>query len=201
VCAPCNSGWLSKLEVQAQPLLIPIIDGNFQGNIPADICYVIALWLFKTALTLHSASIQKKFIPAEHYAMLHQSNSIPRGVVIAIADFKSQQEPYWFQRRGWTAPPDVFADETLDLYFRRTYRITLSFGRLAARIHFWPEDNKPPFRASEYLGDIIRYIHPIGRKGTTWPPVHPVSELQVFDESLVVFRDQPLDLSLQETRL
>ena len=50
VCAPCNSGWMSNLEVSVKPILEPAIFDS-----PSSLDYVqqlgIAIWTLKTAMT------------------------------------------------------------------------------------------------------------------------------------------------------
>jgi hypothetical protein len=148
------------------------------------------LWLFKTALVLHLASQQERFIPGDHYVTLWRKRTIPRGVVITLADYDGDDELYWIQRQGWTALPAVFSVEELAVYFKRTYRMTLRAGRLVWRIHYWPEDGKPRFGAFEYLGSMVRYIHPVGAMGISWPPSDTIGEMQVLDESLMISAGQ-----------
>jgi hypothetical protein len=48
VCAECNSGWMSRLENEAQPLLIPLIAGEAIRLTPASRS-VLMRWALKTA--------------------------------------------------------------------------------------------------------------------------------------------------------
>jgi hypothetical protein len=49
VCTDCNTGWLSRLETAAKPLLTPLITGHKQ-RLNAEAELIIAAWAFKIAI-------------------------------------------------------------------------------------------------------------------------------------------------------
>lgn len=53
VCSSCNSGWMSRLEAKAAPILTPLIAGQ-RTSLTADSLNTIALWCIKTALVYAS---------------------------------------------------------------------------------------------------------------------------------------------------
>jgi len=190
VCEQCNTGWMSELEGQAKPLLIPLLDGICKGRIRRDDCQIIAQWLFKTALTLHSASQrEKKLVPAEHYTMFYEKRTIPKGTVISIAHFKGQDGLFWIEQGSWRGRPEGGSIERLNEYFKQTYRITLRVGYLAWRVRYWPiwpKEYGPPFKAFEYDPSSIRDVYPVGHKGISWPPAESISDLRELDEGLII---------------
>lgn len=183
VCERCNSGWLSKLEEQAKPLLIPLVDGTCTGQINWRDCQIIAFWIFKTCLTLHSASQIDKFIPAEHYKAVYERRAIPKGVVIAISNFQGKNDLYWIQNQNWQGKIEGVPIENLKEDFRQTYRIALCAGHLAARVHYWPLDKWQLF---EYASSSVKYVCPIGSKGVSWPPIDAVNDIREIEDSLVI---------------
>src|ERR1035438_7509535 len=54
-CAPCNSGWMSKLEVDVAPILTPMIEGKTRLLSYED-ARVLQAWATKTALNFSYAA-------------------------------------------------------------------------------------------------------------------------------------------------
>lgn len=187
VCDHCNSGWLSELEVQAKPLLIPLLDGIFTGQINWRDCQIIAFWVFKTCLTLHSASQVDKFIPAEHYKAVYERSAIPKGVVVAISNFQGKNDLYWIQNQNWQGKIEGISIEKLKADFKQTYRITLCAGHLAARVHYWPLDQWCLF---DYAESSVKYVCRVKPKGVSWPPEDPITNVRELDESLFIIESQ-----------
>jgi hypothetical protein len=192
VCSRCNQGWLSELENQTKPLLIPLVEGTREGYMTFAECRTIAEWLYKTALTLHSVILTgDSAIPGEHYASFFRKRSIPEGVFIAIAPISvgSEDDLYWIQNEGWIGTAKSVAAATLKEYFMRSYKITMRAGRLAWRVMYLAQENVPRIDFFEYRHDAIQYIHPCGTKGITWPASAVMENLSELDTSLI-YRDK-----------
>jgi hypothetical protein len=74
VCAGCNNGWMSQLEVVARRVLTPFILGE-PGEIAAADAAAIAMWTQKTALTAMLVASQEERdagygLPASEYREL-----------------------------------------------------------------------------------------------------------------------------------
>src|SRR5437879_1861752 len=53
VCARCNSGWMSNLECEAKPVLLPLIQGNrLLSSLTSNEKLLLARWTFKTAFMI-----------------------------------------------------------------------------------------------------------------------------------------------------
>lgn len=93
VCASCNNGWMSRLEVAAQRVLTPLILGE-TGKIAPDDQGTIAMWAQKTALTAMLLSSKEQ---------RDGGYGLPRSVYTALYERRVQQEPveasrYWVGR-------------------------------------------------------------------------------------------------------
>src|SRR6266852_3789939 len=67
VCGPCNNGWMSNLEQQAQPFLSPLFTGaRTVVELTSKERAILAKWTAKTAFVLNSASNYWKSVPAVH---------------------------------------------------------------------------------------------------------------------------------------
>lgn len=187
ICSVCNTGWLSQLEGQSKPILIPLLDGSQNGSINQAQCEVIAKWFYKTALVLHSAAMQKKFIPAEHFTCLYQEKQIPKGVFIAIAPIckKDEEDLYWIQNGGWPGRVKGVLAETIKEYLQKSYKITMRAGKLAWRVTYFHQESIPSVNIVEYRNDCVKYIYPCGAKWITWPPTAILDDLSEFDSGLV----------------
>jgi hypothetical protein len=82
VCRECNTGWMSRLEAKAQPLLTPPIQGQPVSWSAAE-QETVAAWTLKTAIALDS-SHEERYAPVEHGHLLHQTGSVPTGVQVSV---------------------------------------------------------------------------------------------------------------------
>jgi hypothetical protein len=80
VCACCNHGWMSTLEQDAAPLLIPMINGR-ATSLSRDDQTVLARWLMKTVGMCEQAIPgDAGVIPAAWHRTLFLSQTPPPGV-------------------------------------------------------------------------------------------------------------------------
>jgi hypothetical protein len=57
ICESCNSGWMSELENNAKPLLVPLMKGEVGLSSLSDSeCLIVARWAAKTAIVLSNCS-------------------------------------------------------------------------------------------------------------------------------------------------
>lgn len=182
VCMRCNSGWLSDLEARARPALVPLVDATLSGTISAADCNSIAVWSFKTALTLHSAALLERFVPAHHYRTLFESKIIPQGVQVSIAQLRDNGGLSWIQHQNWPGMATNKSPEDCRSEFKQTYRIIFSAGYLAVRVHYW---NLQSLHLFEYASNRIGRIYPVDQKGVSWP-LEPMLDIQELDESLII---------------
>jgi hypothetical protein len=53
ICRDCNNTWMSRLESEAKPLLLPLIEGMLAGGaLSIDERRLLARWAFKTAFMI-----------------------------------------------------------------------------------------------------------------------------------------------------
>ena len=172
---------MSQLEEDAKPLLISLIDGTHSGTLGTEQTRLLSFWVFKTALTLHSIAIQGLFIPRIHYTAVCERGAIPNHVVIAVAQIRGQADFFWIQNQNW---PGVTGDMSAD-DFSMTYKIAVQLGQFAARVHYWPFEDR---YMHEYFADNIAHIWVDGPQAISWPPKNIMTNLQEFEESLVIGR-------------
>jgi hypothetical protein len=71
ICTTCNNGWMSQLEQQVKPILMPmLLDQSRTLTAPEQ--HTLAMWATKTALTMQGANIGgERFTPAADYHWFH----------------------------------------------------------------------------------------------------------------------------------
>lgn len=183
VCTECNSGWMSKIEGSVKPLLISMLDCVSPIHITADQSMILAWWVYKTALTLHSASPYGSVIPQRHYELALQQRA-PADFMIAIAyRANTIQQLSWIQSQNWSGIDRIIPDRhDLRTQIEKTYRVTFGFRNFAARVHYFPLD----YNLCEYDPQAIMYIHPGNANGFRWPLQTTIEDIDILDQSIVV---------------
>lgn len=140
VCADCNNGWMSVLEVQAKPMIIElirnekvVIDFNEQER------FVIARWAFKTALTLNLGSNFHKNVPLDHYKELYNDKErLPERVYIVAQQHYCNRQFYWMQGAWWHVFRRSLNKSKLSEIKEKSYKIGFQFGNLILLIGYNP---------------------------------------------------------------
>lgn len=69
VCAACNGGWMSSLEVQVRPVLFP---PSGRASLDATSQQILARWFIKTAVVLNSSQNYRLMVPTPaRHALAH----------------------------------------------------------------------------------------------------------------------------------
>ena len=86
-CAPCNHGWMSRIEQAAKPTLTPLMLGQPVRWTRAATQLEVARWTFKTALMFDRSSVPPDVSPPEHCAHLYREGVPPQCVTIALGHY------------------------------------------------------------------------------------------------------------------
>jgi hypothetical protein len=186
ICRGCNTGWLSKLENEAKEKLVLLVDGKEDLKLSLAESKTLSLWMFKTALTLHSVSIQKRFIPDLHYQSFYRTRSIPDDVWIHISPIKTLdvEDLFWIQNGGWHGVNSkVQSQDFLDM-IKMCYKVSLRVGWLAWRIVYLPKVEGANISFFEFYNEIIKNIYPRNYE-LIWKPSLHLDSLKELDSSLV----------------
>jgi len=139
VCEACNSGWMSRLEAAAKPVLIPLIEGSREiETLSNEEKRIVSKWAAKTAYLHTWAGPNKDPVQVDHVRQLYGDDGLPPrdvGVFLKQADYSKQtsyvQTGQWpqltpnEQPNGVRTPPDA-------------YKIALQYRRLYMLVAFWP---------------------------------------------------------------
>lgn len=142
VCSRCNNGWMSSLEGEAKPLLVPLMEAEKEVvELKPDERLRVARWAFKTAIVLNSASNFHKNVPPEHFSYPYANqDSLPPSVVVVGQQHHGDANFYWLQMpfvltSGQAG--DVSLDEAKKLV-AASYKISLQLKKLLLVVACWP---------------------------------------------------------------
>jgi len=187
VCKDCNTGWMSRLEAVAKPMLIPLIDQDRSIEaLSASEKEVLGKWTVKTAY-LHGFTSPLNHPPqVSHLQVLFGDKGSPLPGVSVFgmqSDFK-KPSGYWITRQ-W---PFFAAVAPSRRVTGESYKIGLQFRHLYLLTAFWPNPN--------WLLMLAKGIHiPLfSLLQNRWPNYQaepevgdgPVDQLALFCNSLAI---------------
>ena len=187
VCQDCNNGWMSRLEVATQPILIPLIDRQRPiASLSTEEKLTVSKWVAKTAYMVSWAAPLEKRVQQDHLMTLNGDGGKPfSGVAIfgMQSDFKENFS--YFLTGHWPQfmPSNQdFSDQTP----AEAYKIGLQFRHVYLLAAFWP-DQKSLFTLAKGLE-----ISVITANQADWPTYSadftvgdgPVDRLALFCKTL-----------------
>jgi hypothetical protein len=179
VCVPCNTGWMSRLEGQAKPLLLPMIRGEATRlDLPAQL--VLATWAVKTTLVLEFMR-RGMFVatPEMRTALMERTRPPDTFRVRLAAVARPTDQPLRFQTfvattQGPDGSPDVLCS-------------TLLIAHLALQV--WGGTGAGPVDlrvVGTRIDDAVMVWPPVPTFAI-WPPINRLDETQ-----LETFMREPL---------
>lgn len=125
VCGNCNSGWMSKLEVEMKPIVESILDEQL-SVLDVSSQAVIAVWAIKTAMALEALYPEREFFYSKGERQnMRAVSAIPERTSIWIAKCVNQPNIYSAGKDLRTAPGNNEA---------KAYVTTMAFGSLAIQV-------------------------------------------------------------------
>jgi hypothetical protein len=183
VCDPCNSGWMSRLEERAKPLLIEPIQQQRRIWTPRE-QRTVATWAFKTALMCGLAS-GHQHVPDDHFRQLRKTLHPPGSVRVWAAIHAVRAGADEFQIAG-VQSRGIDLDGVRTGLKTKAYVLTLNIGHIAFQI-FGHDSSTHLSVSPPAIGGITPDLYeipiwPTQAGSVTWPPTHG------FDlESLLVY--------------
>ena len=176
VCESCNSGWLSRLEEDVKPILIPLINGKRCG-LPLDMQKTLATWAAKTAMTAEQARPRERGISQAERSWLKEHLIPPSywSVWLAGYDGESWCDLGMTQQRGRLQESPISSPKVESHYIHAT---TLGIGRVVFLVvgTMW----KPaPEVFSRFDGKGLFRIWPSLPRSILWPPNDILGDPQV----------------------
>src|ERR1700678_1619698 len=97
VCATCNGGWMSDLELQVKGYLGPMIKTGAITNLDVDQQRVLALWCVKTALMFEAMHQASETVPRREFQKLYSQRAVPKRYHVWIAKRDSYVDATGFE--------------------------------------------------------------------------------------------------------
>ena len=168
VCGNCNSGWMSKLEVEMKPIVESILDEQLRF-LDVSSQAVIAVWAIKTAMALEALYPERMFFYSENERQnIRAVSAIPERTSIWIAKCVNQPNIYSAGKDLRTAPGDNEA---------KAYVTTMAFCSLAIQVAFiralanLPKEIPITYDSREGPWDkTLLQVWPIIPYSQQWPP-------------------------------
>lgn len=198
VCKPCNNGWMSDLEVAANPILRRLIAG--ERTLTADESCTVLRWLAKTAVVSHFAEPDSDNPPAvaqpDRTTILE--GRIPAGWRFLLGTL----DPSWrhHRHRGVVRAPKsrvVHGERITEIY----HFASLEIGCFIGCVIGCPPDSDAGPLVTEYLAGGMQHCYPffehvtgatnVGLSRTGTPPSeNSLNELAVtFVDGLARLRE------------
>jgi hypothetical protein len=134
ICAVCNNGWMSKLEVAVQPFIYQLIRGEkIVQSLEPESLNILAYWAYKTSVVLsQSVGAWQHLIPQNHARLFYQNNSYSLSNEVGIFAYSSKNNdfawslcPTWVIEMSHDIEQDIIVGES-----ESAYKIFLQLGKL-----------------------------------------------------------------------
>lgn len=168
VCRVCNSGWMSDLEAQAQPILTPMVLGEARVLNATD-QHLLATWATKTALTMQGANIGgERMLSSEQYRWFGEHRAPLPSSHVWLCHWRARPEqPLVIHQWGMTVQklgePEPKEGDALN-----GFGIVFTIGYVAFWLAGYELPGAPRTRASS--DDTHLLIWPALGPTVRWPP-------------------------------
>jgi hypothetical protein len=164
-CQVCNTGWMSRLEDRAKPVLTPLFQGHPRQLAVHDL-EVISYWALKTTLMLDRCSeASHQNIPAAEYAAMYKRKALLPATHVWLGKCEVAKGS-WFQARTVEMDPENAPTPG--------YGATLWIGHLLVQIL---SIAVPPTLKIGLKPDVLDALAPIWPRGfkLDWPATDTLS--------------------------
>lgn len=183
VCAHCNNGWMSALEVSAKPILT---ETPRCGSISDDAATILAWWFAKTAVNLNVSQPFRLLVDASSRHGL--ATGIPGGFAVHLFRVRKQNGVFdWAQKSpdAATCPQDQVSD--MSRLMELTLVTHIRIADLVAVVVYAPQD----LRSTDVMPSNASRIYPLSNAVLTWEEL-PLREDYLDLFTSVQVHDGPL---------
>jgi hypothetical protein len=164
VCAGCNGGWMSALEVQAFPILT---DLNPSGPINSETQETLARWFAKTAVAINVSQPFRLLVDAPTRHAL--AAGVPDNMMVSLFRVAEYDEIFdWIQgtAAGWVVPNHLIGSPRLTSLQERTCQCQIRVAGLVGQVLVLP----PPLKPRHIHTDALTVL-PAPSQTPTWEDV------------------------------
>ena len=107
VCEGCNTGWMSRLEAAAKPILVPLIEQRRTlGSLSPSEANIIGKWVVKTAYMHSWIALLKEPVQLDHVEALCGDDGMPVPGVSVFGKQSDYKQPSAYVQVGhWVQLP------------------------------------------------------------------------------------------------
>lgn len=139
VCAACNNGWMSALEVAARPTLLDLAEGRLRvSDLSPQPRTLVARWALKTVAALNASSNFHRLVTQDQAAAT-RTDQLPDGVVVlahVLADRDERDDFWWLQHNGIAQMLNPREGDDLAAVQDGAWRCFLGFDRLCLLVAY-----------------------------------------------------------------
>jgi hypothetical protein len=179
-CIQCNTGWMSRLEVAAAPILGPLIQGESRSLTALD-QEMVAIWAIKTVLTAGPTNLGGEPFASEETYRWFGANQIPLpGSLVWIGRYAGgDQWPISFHLHGMAFGPADEQGRPIGEMFEGFHAV-FAIGHLVLCV-FQIEHRDPLASGGSDLQRKL--IWPTRGDSVWWPPAHPYRSTDELQEA------------------
>lgn len=166
-CRTCNSGWMSELETEVQPVLTPLVEGR-EATLSALSQHLVATWAIKTMLMLRlvAADDDDRELDPGIYRWLREQRSPPPSEQVWLAAYAGEgQWPVTFHYfAAEVAPPEAEQPPEPNAHSAAFAIGHAAFGITGNRIE------AAPVAEPQLPSDVVRVLWPTTGDSMAFPP-------------------------------
>lgn len=196
VCRECNSGWMSELEVVANPILRRLIAG--ETTLTGTEVDVVRRWLVKTAVVSHMAEPDSEkpaptVDPRDRETVI---DGVPSGWVVTLATLHSSWRHH--THRGSVVVPKMRVVDGLEIS-ERFHFATIEIGCLLGTVTGYVQGSNAGAQVAEWVTNGLMTSYPAmhrldpGNDVALLPAWNPPTE-DAIDSLVVEFAGSMYDL-------
>jgi hypothetical protein len=142
VCAACNNGWMSQLEVGAKDNLWGLARGRIVvADLEDNARHELALWATKTAFAAQAVALGPKLIPKAHRRAI--CNGELGGLQVVGRICKAELGLSVYGTQEWKVPHPPHVRPAVIDAVSRSYKVIVTVGQLVLAVCHWPEPAWP----------------------------------------------------------
>jgi hypothetical protein len=172
VCEPCNTGWMSRLQDQVKPTLVPILEGKWPDNLSSWDRRVLAAWAAMFTMVIEFTDPRTQATSFSQRENLRLTLEAPKGWYVWIGlhegplwkvgynhfgwgqprELTDALPPIEMQSTGWVVGPAFFQTLSSTIYGFKANEF--AFAKKHGLSVVWPSDGRAIVRPINVLDDI-----------------------------------------------
>lgn len=182
VCAPCNNGWMNRLEGAVRPLLEPMIAG-LPSILSTEAQSILARWISTKTIAAEHFHRQNAITPATERRALMEG-AMPTGFRVYVGQHIAS--PVGYRRSSHTihrpGAGDLSSTALNGPFAKNIQQITFTIGSMFAHVNASVANVCFEEMVIVHFYQVSR-IWPSQSDNFPWPPTRPLTEGQLNDIS------------------